>query len=40
MQGDPIAILTPEQDAADPSRGMEGRLEAVEPHPVDLDGEE
>ena len=39
LQGDAIAVLTPEQDAADSTRGMEGRLEGVEPHAVDVDGD-
>ena len=36
-QGDAVAILTPEQDAADPNRGMEGRLDEVAPTPVDVE---
>ena len=39
IQGEQLAILSPEQDAADPSRGMEGRLSEVEPQPVDVEGE-
>jgi Na+/H+-dicarboxylate symporter len=34
LQGDPLRIVTPEEDAADPTSGMEGRLENVEPHRV------
>jgi proton glutamate symport protein len=37
LQGDPLRIVTPEEDAADPTSGMEGRLENVEPHPVVVD---
>jgi len=39
MQGESIAVLTPEADAADPNRGMESRLVEVEPQAVDVDGD-
>jgi Na+/H+-dicarboxylate symporter len=40
MQGDPLRIVSPEEDAADPNAGMEGRLDDVEPHPVVIDESE
>ena len=40
LQGEDIRVLTPEEDAADPSRGMEGRLVDVTPQPVDVEGDD
>lgn len=37
MQGDALRIVSPEEDAADPNSGMEGRLDEVEPHAVVID---
>ncbi len=37
IQGNPLRIVSPEEDAADPSSGMEGRLDDVEPQPVRAD---
>ena len=37
IQGNPLWIVSPEEDAADPSSGMEGRLDDVEPQPVRAD---
>ncbi len=36
LEGDPLRIMTPEQDAADPTHGFEGRLEEG-PHKVELE---
>jgi Na+/H+-dicarboxylate symporter len=37
MQGDALRIVSPEEDAADPNSGMEGRLDDVDPHAVVID---
>ena len=37
IQGNPLRIVSPEEDASDPSSGMEGRLDDVEPQPVRAD---
>ena len=39
MQGNDIGVVSPEEDAADPGSGMEGRLDDVQPNPVTLDAE-
>ena len=40
LQKDPIRIVSPDEDAADPEHGLEGRLDDPDPHPVrpDEDG--
>ncbi|MGB0591418.1 MAG: dicarboxylate/amino acid:cation symporter [Myxococcota bacterium] len=40
LQGENIGVLTPEQDAADPNRGMEGRLVDVAPQSIDVEDED
>ena len=37
MQGNDLRIVSPEEDAADPTSGLEGRLDDVEPQSVTAD---
>ena len=37
LQGEAIRVVSPDEDAADASRGIEGRLEDVEPHAVEAE---
>ena len=37
LQGDPIRVVSPGEDAADPDHGMEGRLDDPQPHAVQVE---